>query len=109
MLSELLYAMDVATDPEKEKQKYMKKVFRIVNLMNKSTDKEKALARNTSHKEEMKVVVTIGYDRKESFCYSGIINTILETLNDNDIEYTFIDLYEDGFHPSGRGNIPELI
>jgi len=57
----------------------------------------------------MKVVVTIGYDRKESFCYNGIVNTILETLNDNDIEYTFIDLYEDGFHPSGRGNIPELI
>ena len=36
VLSELLYAMDVATDPEKEKQKYMKKVFRIVNLINKS-------------------------------------------------------------------------
>ena len=36
ILSELLYALDVATDPEKEKQKYMKKVFRIVNLMNKS-------------------------------------------------------------------------
>ena len=57
----------------------------------------------------MKVVVAIGYNRKESFCYNGIINTILETLNDHDIEYTFIDLYEDGFHPSGRGNIPELI
>ena len=38
VLSELLYAMDVATDPEKEKQKYMKKVFRIVNLMNNESD-----------------------------------------------------------------------
>ena len=36
VLSELLYALDVACDPEKEKQKYMKKVFRLVNTMNKS-------------------------------------------------------------------------
>ena len=39
VLSELLYAFDVATDPEKEKQKYQKKVFRLVNTINKSKDK----------------------------------------------------------------------
>lgn len=39
ILSELLYALDVATNPEKEKQKYMKKVYRLVNLMLNSKDK----------------------------------------------------------------------
>ena len=39
VLSELLYALDVATDPEKEKQKYQKKVFRLLNTINKSKDK----------------------------------------------------------------------
>ena len=39
VLSELLYAFDVATDPEKEKQKYQKKVFRLLNTINKSKDK----------------------------------------------------------------------
>ncbi len=39
ILSELLYALDVATDPEKEKQKYMKKVFRLVSTMNSSKNK----------------------------------------------------------------------
>ena len=39
VLSELLYAFDVATDPENEKQKYQKKVFRLLNTINKSKDK----------------------------------------------------------------------
>ena len=58
---------------------------------------------------EMKVAVVIGYNKQDSFCYSGIVGTILETLNDNDVDYKLIDLFLDDFHPSGRANVPELI
>ena len=41
VLGELLYALDVATDPEKEKDRYYKKVYKILNSI-KEFDKEKS-------------------------------------------------------------------
>ena len=40
VLGELLYALDVATDPEKEKDRYYKKVYKLLNNIEKF-DKEK--------------------------------------------------------------------
>ena len=45
----------------------------------------------------MKNLIVIGHPNKESFCYSGIFQTIKETLLSLDEEVQVIDLYEDKF------------
>ena len=45
----------------------------------------------------MKNLIVVGHPNKESFCYSGILQTIKETLLGLDDEVSIIDLYEDKF------------
>lgn len=45
----------------------------------------------------MKNLIVVGHPNKESFCYSGILQTIRETLLSLDEEVKVIDLYEDKF------------
>ncbi len=45
----------------------------------------------------MKNLIVIGHPNKESFCYSGILNTIKETLASLGEDVKVIDLYEDKF------------
>ena len=40
MLGELLYALDVSTDPEKEKNKFYKSAYKILNKMRKHIEKK---------------------------------------------------------------------
>ena len=48
----------------------------------------------------MKNLIVIGHPDKESFCYNGILQTIVEELKSNKESYTIIDLYKDKFSPS---------
>lgn len=48
----------------------------------------------------MKNLIVIGHPDKESFCYNGILQTIVEELKSNKESYTIIDLYQDKFSPS---------
>lgn len=48
----------------------------------------------------MKNLIVIGHPSKESFCYSGILKTIIKRLEYWGEEYHIIDLYEEKFSPS---------
>jgi len=48
----------------------------------------------------MKNLIVIGHPNKESFCYNGILQTIVDELKSNKESYTIIDLYQDKFSPS---------
>ena len=48
----------------------------------------------------MKIVIVIGYHKKESFNHQGIVETIISECKENAIECYLIDLYEDNFNPS---------
>ena len=45
----------------------------------------------------MKNLIIIGHPNKESFCYSGIFETIKSELSNNNEEIEIIDLYRDSF------------
>ena len=45
----------------------------------------------------MKNLIIIGHPNKESFCYSGIFETIKSDLSNNNEEIEIIDLYRDSF------------
>jgi len=45
----------------------------------------------------MKNLIIIGHPNTESFCYSGILKTIEDTLKDNNEEVEIVDLYRDSF------------
>ena len=46
----------------------------------------------------MKHLIVVGHPNKESFCHNGIYKTIVDTLENNNQDYTTIDLYEDKLH-----------
>ena len=48
----------------------------------------------------MENLIVIGHPDKKSFCYNGIMKTIIETLKKNNQTYELIDLYADKFSPS---------
>jgi putative NADPH-quinone reductase len=48
----------------------------------------------------MYVLIVIGYYKKNSFCHSGIKETIKNELHLSDVKCAVIDLYEDKFNPS---------
>ena len=48
----------------------------------------------------MENLIVIGHPDKKSFCYNGIMKTIIETLRKNNQTYELIDLYADKFSPS---------
>lgn len=48
----------------------------------------------------MRNLIVIGHPDKKSFCYNGILQTIVEELKSNKESYTIIDLYQDKFSPS---------
>ena len=43
----------------------------------------------------MKNLIIIGHPDKASFCYNGIYQTVLKTLDDNFQDTKVIDLYND--------------
>lgn len=45
----------------------------------------------------MKNLIVIGHPNEESFCYSGIMKTIQDTLESNSEEVQLIDLYRNSF------------
>jgi putative NADPH-quinone reductase len=45
----------------------------------------------------MKNLIVIGHPKTDSFCYSGIMKTIQDTLLENNQEVEIIDLYRDSF------------
>ena len=45
----------------------------------------------------MKNLIVIGHPNKESFCYNGIMRTILRELRKHKEEIEIIDLYRDSF------------
>ena len=48
----------------------------------------------------MENLIVIGHPDQKSFCYNGIMKTIIETLKKNNQKYELIDLYADKFSPS---------
>lgn len=48
----------------------------------------------------MENLIVIGHPDQKSFCYNGIMKTIIETLRKNNQKYELIDLYADKFSPS---------
>lgn len=48
----------------------------------------------------MENLIVIGHPDQKSFCYNGIMKTIIETLKKNNQKYDLIDLYADKFSPS---------
>jgi len=48
-------------------------------------------------------LIVIGHPNVDSFCYSGIMLTIQETLLANNEEVQIIDVYRDSFHAPQDG------
>ena len=57
----------------------------------------------------MRTTVFIGYHKKESFCYNGILKTIEKELLDNNKKIYIVDLYDDDFNPSHQNKNKELV
>lgn len=63
----------------------------------KKLKNQSQLPKETSN---MYVLIIIGYYKKDSFCHSGIKETIKKELHLSNVKYAVIDLYEDEFNPS---------
>ena len=46
----------------------------------------------------MEALIIIGYHKRDSFCHNGIKLAIASELEEHNIKYEIIDLYEDKFH-----------
>src|SRR6056300_1012600 len=53
-----------------------------------------------THRQVVKNLIVIGHPDKESFCYNGILQTIIKRLTYWGEDYHVIDLYEEKFSPS---------